>query len=79
MNLHRSAGQLEESVQIHEFATAVTQNISEIEGQPWISKLLRISFSVRLKSYTILRSIWWNFSVQFFLNNGKFQIKTDTE
>ena len=50
----------EESVQIREFASAVTQNKSVIDGRPWRSKLHRMSFSVRLGSLTILTSIWWN-------------------
>ena len=27
--------------EIHEFATAIAQNISDLEGQPWKTKLLR--------------------------------------
>ena len=41
--------------EIREFATAIAQNISDLEGQPWKSKLLRMSFLVRLGSLTVLR------------------------
>ena len=51
----RISGQLEEMVQIREFATAIAQNIFDLEGQPWISKLLRMSFLVRLGSLIVLR------------------------
>ena len=37
----RISGKLEEMVQIREFAIVITQNISDLEGQPWKSKLLR--------------------------------------
>ena len=33
--------------EIREFATALTQNISDLESQPWKSKLFRMRFSVR--------------------------------
>ena len=59
-------------LQIREFTAAVTQNISDLEGRLWRSKLLRMSFLVRLGSLTILRSIRCNF---FFLNNGKCKKK----
>ena len=52
-------------LQIHEFATVVTQNIPDLQGRPWRSKLLRMPFLVRLVSLTILWLIWWNF---FFSN-----------
>ena len=35
-------------VQLTEFATTITQNISDLQGQPWESKLLRMSFLVGL-------------------------------
>ena len=31
-------------IEIREFATAIAQNISDLEGQPWISKMLRMPF-----------------------------------
>ena len=57
-----------QTMQIREFATAATRNISDLdlfrileglEGQPWRSKLLKMSCLVKLESLTILRSIWW--------------------
>ena len=33
-----------ETLQIREFVTAVTHNISDLEGRPWKSKLLRMPF-----------------------------------
>ena len=41
--------------EIREFETAITQNISDLECQPWKSKLLRMSFLVRLGSLKIIR------------------------
>ena len=35
-------------VQIMEFATSITQNISDLQSQPWASKLLRMPFLVGL-------------------------------
>ena len=40
---------------IREFVTAITQNISHLEGHPCESKLLRMSFLVRLVSLIVLR------------------------
>ena len=69
-------------MQIREIATAVTQNILDLESQTWRSKLLKMPFLVNLGSLTILISVCW----KFLLNNGKFQKKhcyffcsTDTE
>ena len=44
----------EDMVQILEFATAIAQNISDLKGQPYESKLLRMPFLVRLGSLTVL-------------------------
>ena len=54
-------------LQIYIFATAETQNKSDLEGRPWISKLLRMAFSARLASLSIICSIWWH--LLFILNN----------
>ena len=51
----RISVQHEEIVQICEFATAITQNLSDLDCQPWISKLLKMTFLVRLGSLTVLR------------------------
>ena len=43
-------GQLDEMVQIREFAPAITQNISDlIKGRLWRSKVLRMPILVRLR------------------------------
>jgi len=49
------SGYPEETVLIREFATAITQNISDLDGQLCKSKLLRMPFLVRLGSSTVLR------------------------
>ena len=36
-----------ETVQIWEFATTITQNIWDLESQPWKSNLFRMQFLVR--------------------------------
>ena len=43
------------TVQIRQFVTAVTRNISDLEGRTRRSKLLRMLFLVKLGSLTILR------------------------
>ena len=40
-------GNLEDMMQIREFATAIAQNISDLESQPWKSKLFRLPVAVR--------------------------------
>ena len=40
---------------IREFATGITQNISDLENQPYKSMLLRIQFLARLGRLTVLR------------------------
>ena len=55
-----------EMVKIRIFETAATQNISDLEGQTWRSKLLRMLFLVNLGSLTILRSIDGTFFKFFF-------------
>ena len=45
----------QEIVQIREFATAISQNISDLEGQSCKSKLLRMPFLVRLGWLKVLR------------------------
>ena len=42
-------------IEIREFAIAIAQNTSDLESQPWKSKLLRMPFLVRLGSLTFLR------------------------
>jgi len=41
--------------EIRAIATAIAQNISDLEGQPRESKLLRMSFLVRSGSLKVLR------------------------
>ena len=67
-----------ETVQIRQFATAVTQNILDLEGRTWGSKLLRILFLIKLASLTILRSIWKNFFLNFFKIKENFKKSTVT-
>ena len=43
-----------ERLQFNEFATTVTQNISELDFRPQRSKMFRMSFLVRVASLTIL-------------------------
>ena len=57
------------TVQIREFATGVTQNVSKLENKLWRSKLLRIPFLVRLGS--LLSQMFFFF---IYFNNRKFQI-----
>ena len=38
---------------IREFATAIAENISVLEGQPWVSRLLRMPFLEKLGSLTV--------------------------
>ena len=66
------------TVQFREFETAVTQNISDLEGQTWRSKFLRMLFLVKLASLTILRWIWWNFFFNFFKIMENFKKSTVT-
>ena len=64
----RISGLPEETGQIRKFATVVTQNISDFDGQPSKSKLLRMQFLEKLRSLTVFRKIWWIFFLQNKLN-----------
>ena len=66
---------LKETLQIYEFATTLTSNISNLEDRPWISKVPRMSFLVRLGSWTYLRPIRWYFFLPFFQIIEKFMEK----
>ena len=46
-NLKKAWPEYSETVQILEFETAITRNISDLESQSWKSKLFRMRFSVR--------------------------------
>ena len=73
LKIHEFQGDLKKLIQtmrIREFVTAVTRSISDLKGRPWKSKTLRMPYLVRLRSLTILRSIWWNFFFALILNNG---------
>ena len=59
------------SPEIREFATAIAQNISDLEGQPWKSKLLRMPFLVRIGSLTIFISLELVSSTIFLTLFGK--------
>ena len=41
--------------EIREFVTVITQNISDLESQPWFLKLFRMRFLVRIGSLTVFR------------------------
>ena len=43
MKIYRFFKLLEEAVQIHEMATAVNPNISDLERRPWTLKLLKMA------------------------------------
>ena len=52
-NLMNNLTVSEETVQNREFATAITENISDLKVQPWKSKLFRKRFLVRWGSFHI--------------------------
>ena len=55
LQIHEFQGNLKKMVQICEFSTAINQNISNLESQTYKSKLLRMPFSVREGSLTVVR------------------------
>ena len=64
MQIHEFAQILQNpyrKVQIREFPTAVTQNISDLKCRPWRLNLPIMLFLEILGSFMILWSIWWNF------------------
>ena len=55
LQIHEFVPFLQVTLDIREFTTVKAQNISDLEDQPWKSKLLRMPFLVRLESLTVLR------------------------
>ena len=53
--IEKLTNQIWHMVQFREFATTIAYNISDLEGQPWESELLRMPFLVRLGSLTVFR------------------------
>ena len=61
-------------MQIREFATAVTQNISGLGGGPCMTKMLRMQFSVRIGSLHQSRSIKFKKSIiSLCVGNNEFK------
>ena len=63
-------------LQIREFASAVTENIFDLQGRTWRSKFLRMQVLVRWGRLMIGRSIWWNFFLYFVqvIENKNYKI-----
>ena len=66
LQIHEFQGNLKKWCKFVNLQHPIAQNISDLEDQPWKSKLLRMPFSVRLVSLTVLHK---NLVKLFFISS----------